>query len=619
MRRSVLRILGLLLFAIVSIPASPQALRPFSIKDEIGLAHFGDPYGAQLDSPILVSPDGSSAAVHTERGLLNENRLEDEMRIYSMDVLRRYANEPEGTAPPRPVWTVRRNTYREGLIISDWRWLRDSSGLAFLLRTKEGHHQVCLADVSSRTLRALTPASQDVSAFDIRDASHLAYAVRSPGPMAEMMKPGKGSAIAGTGLSLFSLTISTDDPNMSDAWNRSELWAVRGGKPFAVQNSATGKAIPIYPSSGGRCWLSLAPDGNSIATVLAVDEVPKEWETKYLPPPQLPAFRLTAGHQNLNAMLGLQFVGVDAVIDLRTSTVTIPTGAPDSTLVGWLALGTMAWSEDSRSAAFMTDRPGAPPCVVAARLPVRSFECVQPVKYYVDEVIRSVRFAPGRPDSVIVDYVVPGGSLKKRTLERSAAGNWALADDSPAPPATAPGVYIDVKEGMNDPPILVVSDSTTRRRRILWDPNPQLKQIKLGEGEVYRWKDGTGREWIGGLYMPVDLVPGRRYPLVIQTHGFSEKQFRPSGLFPTAFAARALAAASVKLLKKALFIYEGTKPALGNLLPKGGSIRIGSGSSDLAEPATTLCKRSPLVRCTSRPPQLARVKLEAAICNTFCG
>jgi len=85
--------------------------------------------------------------------------------------------------------------------------------------------------------------------------------------------------------------------------------------------------------------------------------------------------------------------------------------------------------------------------------------------------------------------------------------------------------------------------------RTLWDPNPQLKDIALGTATVFRWKDKSGRDWKGGLFKPVPFEPGRHYPLVIQTHGFSETEFRPSGLFPTAFAARALAGAGLVVLQ----------------------------------------------------------------------
>jgi len=84
---------------------------------------------------------------------------------------------------------------------------------------------------------------------------------------------------------------------------------------------------------------------------------------------------------------------------------------------------------------------------------------------------------------------------------------------------------------------------------MIWDPNPQLKHIKLGSAEVIRWKDDKGYEWEGGLVKPPDYEPGKRSPLVIQTHGFYKGQFLSNGSFTTAFAAQALAAQGIAVLQ----------------------------------------------------------------------
>ena len=104
-----------------------------------------------------------------------------------------------------------------------------------------------------------------------------------------------------------------------------------------------------------------------------------------------------------------------------------------------------------------------------------------------------------------------------------------------------------VKEGLDEPPLLIAQDK--ERSRVIWDPNPQLTKIELGHASLYTWKDKEGRELKGGLYSPVDYKPGHHYPLVIQTHGFRELEFRPSGFLTTGFAARLLAAAGMFVLQ----------------------------------------------------------------------
>jgi len=109
------------------------------------------------------------------------------------------------------------------------------------------------------------------------------------------------------------------------------------------------------------------------------------------------------------------------------------------------------------------------------------------------------------------------------------------------------GLDISVKEDFDQPPLLVVVRKEISK--IIWDPNPQLKDMKVAHERVYTWKDEEGRDWTGGLFEPSSYKPGQRYPLVIQTHGFSVALFTPSGSFPSAFAGRELASAGIAVLQ----------------------------------------------------------------------
>jgi hypothetical protein len=82
----------------------------------------------------------------------------------------------------------------------------------------------------------------------------------------------------------------------------------------------------------------------------------------------------------------------------------------------------------------------------------------------------------------------------------------------------------------------------------VWDPNPQLSTLNLGEVSAFSWTDNTGYKWAGQLVKPPEYVAGRRYPLVIQTYGFSSG-FVSDGLFPTASAVRPLASAGIVVLQ----------------------------------------------------------------------
>src|SRR6185312_11905968 len=98
-----------------------------------------------------------------------------------------------------------------------------------------------------------------------------------------------------------------------------------------------------------------------------------------------------------------------------------------------------------------------------------------------------------------------------------------------------PKLQVQVRQTLNDPPTLVAK--LERKTAVIWDPNPQLANVQLAAVGIYQWKDSEGRSWRGGLFKPTNYQRGGRYPLVIQTHGFTESRFIPSGVFPTAFAA----------------------------------------------------------------------------------
>jgi len=67
--------------------------------------------------------------------------------------------------------------------------------------------------------------------------------------------------------------------------------------------------------------------------------------------------------------------------------------------------------------------------------------------------------------------------------------------------------------------------------------------LDFGRVEIVEWS-AKGVPVVGGLYLPPDWTPGKRYPLVIQTHGFQPDEFSMDGIpeWGSAFAARALAA-----------------------------------------------------------------------------
>jgi len=183
--------------------------------------------------------------------------------------------------------------------------------------------------------------------------------------------------------------------------------------------------------------------------------------------------------------------------------------------------------------------------------------CVEPIEgpsasgsYENSRYVNRARFADAEGQRLVVSHYVRGVPQDSTEYRRTAAGAWIVAHSTSGTERAASGsLEIAVRQALNDSPMLIATDSKTKASRIILNPNPQLADIALGEAAVYKWKDKAGRDWKGGLFKPVPYESGRRYPLVIQTHGFSESEFTPSGIYPTAFAARALAGAGLAVLQ----------------------------------------------------------------------
>ena len=148
--------------------------------------------------------------------------------------------------------------------------------------------------------------------------------------------------------------------------------------------------------------------------------------------------------------------------------------------------------------------------------------------------IVTTSFVQGKNDEVVLKYRDPDNSHEGSTMfVRDASGAWQAHSGQP-PIGSPEPLIVEVRMSFRESPKLVARDPATNQSRVIWDPNPQLKNIDLGDPSLYRWTDGTGREWSAILYKPSHYVPGERYPLVI--HRIMDS---PSSGLPPAGASQA--------------------------------------------------------------------------------
>src|SRR5439155_136514 len=241
----------------------------------------------------------------------------------------------------------------------------------------------------------------------------------------------------------------------------------------------------------------------SLVTMLAVPEVPLSWETLYPAPDPSSTHLIQDGHHDGGPVH--QYVR----ITLQTGSVQALTDAPTSTDAGWFAGGSPSWSSNGQEillpGTFLSSKEHAPsrPCVAVVDLPSNTRTCVETLKVRTEtseeegyHLVLSARFAGGDKSVIVRFFNHVDEAVGATEYRRVVDGSWQVAGHSKGGPEVAySSLKVAVKQGLNEPPMLVATNK--HGSRIIWDPNPQLKNIDLARASVYAWKDKEGRDWKG--------------------------------------------------------------------------------------------------------------------------
>ncbi|HYY72846.1 MAG TPA: prolyl oligopeptidase family serine peptidase [Candidatus Bathyarchaeia archaeon] len=537
-----------------------QEKRPFTVADDISLTLFAPQGGGTPE--VHFSPDGKYFVVWTERGVLERNCVEDTLRIYRSQDAATFLKNRDIPAP-RPEWSVKLSG-KHYPVIGNWRWLGDSSGIAFLRGNAgdEGQQELVLADLRKRVIVPLTSRPEQIQAFDVRDQRHFVYVVADHSEWEKRREQeARAAAYVGTGKSLSQLLFPDNALTRQTAPATKRLWAVIDGQRFQVKHNGA-------PLDLQELAVALSPDGKWLAAITPVEEVPTSWEKLYSPPPFLsyggggvrPQHSIAAGRGTAN-----QFVR----IDLKSGAIESLADAPSMDSVGIFGGSWPAWSHDGQEillpGTFLKASENEPtrPCVAIVDLQTKVSACVASLKegytqitdpgdnYHTRvDIIVDARFAHNNHQVKVTFDTRDGSPGRTEEYRQDADGSWRKLGETLGAAETGPaGLQVRIKESFQEAPLLTASNKGGSR--VLWDPNPQLKEMELGKASLYKWKSSDGREWEGGLYKPAGYEDAKRYPLVIQTHGFIESEFLPSGLYSAAFATREMAVAGIIVLQTA--------------------------------------------------------------------
>lgn len=537
----------------------------FTVRDSIEMARF-ERYG----EPIF-SPDGKYFAVVTSRGIIDRDEIESTLRIFKLEEVKRFLRNEDVTGHIVPRIVARMaavpkvdyvNSYEP--IISNVKWSDGSRSLLFLRQNSDKERQLCRADFGSGSFRALTPQGQDVSQFDVVGGTIVYRASRSS------QSPEVGERINAdardiSGAPLISVLFGKSAQRYPPY---SELWVYRNGQNLCIRDPSTGRPVHlsnspvVYP---GLNPLSVSPDGRFVVALVPVNSIPKAWES-YTPSRDSP--KLDAKDPNGTADSNWTRPTEYTLVDLNGGRMFPLLGSPHGWALGYGGKNLAIWSTSGKrllvtntylpldnvngSERLKRLRPCSAAVVILASNTSScvTFESESSAALFgasfgetADEVV--LRFGK---DSADERYSYEKGVWQRISATRAQLPPQA-SNDAVAGMDASESLSVEIKEDLNTPAALWATDQRAGRSKMIWNPNPQLQKKTLGQTSVFHWKDKTGHEWTGGLVKPPDYVLDKRYPLVIQTHGFFASEFMSDGQYTTAFAARPLAAAGMVVLQ----------------------------------------------------------------------
>lgn len=546
--------------------------------------NFGQQYMLAQDF-ARFSPDGRHFVIVTQRGIVDSDELQARIWEFDTNEVRQYviAGVKSGVSAPTP-HLLAQLTARTPLnmqmptpTVSHLQWTEDGTSLVFVGRSRTAEGHVYELNVATGALKQLTPNGQDVVDYT-RASGILAYIVLppftpSPPPFERVLT---GSSILET---LFPREWNTYPPNH---W---ELGVVRNGEPELVLDSQTHLPVRLnYNSIVTASQLSISPDGRNIIFPRAVSTIPAQWQSYT---PDVPTMRLKATTPLSSPPIAWESAEVLNMINLDTGIRSTLLKAPLAVSLSYTVQTPITWSENGRQVLIPDTflplagvseaerlRRIARPAIVLYDIGTHQITEIAPDESsnYVSrngQALDTIRWDEAqRRVFVHYNYKRSGYAQQNSGFTQIYQFNgttWVFAGqhlDNPSlrkvvlnSPTNTP-VRISIQQGLNSPPMLFATISG--RGRVLWNPNPQLSDISLGTASLYSWRDGHGHRLEGILMKPPDYIAGKRYPLVIQAHGydFDPNQFIGTGetcvgygcVF-TGFVGRAMAAKGFLVLQ----------------------------------------------------------------------
>jgi dienelactone hydrolase len=532
--------------------------RRFTVRDSIEMADFTE--------AGIVSPDGRWLVAATQRGVLPEGVTEGTIWLFDVAQVMPATRRSDASAVPAPTVLARLKAsinggggdLGHGNTIMRPTWESDSRALQFVGRNGQENRQLFRVSVSDRALTALTPPAQDVVHYSTAGGDTL-YLAGPNVPSQGLWWSNASSApdiVAGTGESLLDLLYPAFKTNGRYMPTEFEVWRVRHGAAEPVIDSATRQPMRILGSYYVGA-IGVSRDGSQMVVIAHADQIPAPWERYEVPkdmnsepfhadPPTVVGSDVPPVVREADYTRALQYQLIDLVRGTRHPLIDAPAtdflrGGADESQVAWSADGHYIAVTGTFLPLVGGDASTHPCGAAVISVDGAEIECLIDHRSPGNGPISRLSWT-GIGNRLVIQMDGAPTTEYDRT-----GGHWRLTGRHPN---KAPALELTVRQDLDVPPVLFAKDNRTGNERRVFDPNPQLKGIALGEVSTWSGKDPRGHVIHGELAKPPDFVPGRRYPLVIQTHGILRNRFFRTGFdSETANAGRALAGRGILVLQ----------------------------------------------------------------------
>jgi len=534
--------------------------RRWTVRDSIGFSTFlaPDP-SASIPSPVRFSPDGRHFIAATMRGDLGSGRRMATVWLFDSDRVDAHLRSPNdsGFGGATPLLQTGSASNRDP--ITHWKWGSDSRDVLYQAADDDGVYRLYRVDIAGGHPVALSGSGQDVGKFDERGGT-VVYLAHGPVRGNELYQAGGPSLpdiVEGFG--------ENDLPLLFPSWVGAEfqrsdedLWRVKDGRAAAVTAAGDGSPVRLKHSA-----LLLSPDGSKLLVTTFVHRVPKSWE-RYTPVLKYPGVQIVADTPDTVGTTTYLRPMQYSLVDLDSGAISLLVDAPLEAITGIQSAPTAAWSADGTHVALPGVYPplaGAPasgpiyPCAIAVvEVASRAYACLKQMSpagprkqpYGSREQLAAMHWRDGDRE-LVAEYATPDQPSQRRVVVYiRSRDQWTV--ENGAAPAPGRDFKVTVKQALDEPPVLMAARADGKTRPLL-DPNPQLAQIARGTATLYHWRDADGDAWTGALVRPPAFKRGRRYPLIVQTHGYDLGSFLADGPSASGFAARAFAARDMLVLQ----------------------------------------------------------------------